>query len=96
MAPVGSRMRLKVSRTTVDFVLWIPFGAAVACVIARRFITRRVARLLEEALARKPSPAEWNYTKNYLSSYRLGIYIVVALGGALIGACIGALAFVVE
>jgi hypothetical protein len=73
-----------------DFLMWIPFGAALGCI---RKITRHMARMLLDALAAKPSPAEWKRTQAYLSSYRLGLYVAVGIVGALIGAGIGALGF---
>ena len=72
---------------------WIPFGGAIGCLIAQRFITRRVGRILQEELAMKPSPPEWRLVKARISGYRLGLYTMAAIGGAVVGAGIGALAF---
>jgi hypothetical protein len=77
------------SKATVDLLLWILFGAVLGCWIARKYIKRHMAGLLDKALQRQPGTDEWKQLKAYLSSDQLGLPIGACVLGAAIGAGIG-------
>lgn len=84
---------MTLSSSVADCLAWIPFGAVLGCYVMRRRITRRVAKMLEDALARKPSPSEWQRAKATIANYRLGLYIGFGIIGAIVGACIGGVGY---
>ena len=87
-------MTLNLAET--DFILWIPVGGALGYFFCGAPLTRRIARLLDNTLASKPTPDEWPTIKAHLSNYRLGLYVIAIVAGAIIGAGIGSLAFVFQ
>jgi hypothetical protein len=60
----------------------------------RRKITRRIATMLDDAVASKPTPAEWARMRKHVANYRLGLFLGFGVIGALVGACIGGIGYV--
>jgi hypothetical protein len=82
------------SAHAVDCLAWIPFGAVLGVYTMRRKVTRRIATMLDDALVEKPSPAEWLRIKREIANHRLGLYLGFATIGAMVGACIGGVGYV--
>lgn len=84
---------MTLSAHVVDCLAWVPFGAALGVYIMRRTITRRIAQMLDEALASKPTPAEWKESKRRIANHRLGLYLGFGMIGAIVGACVGGIGY---
>jgi hypothetical protein len=87
---------VSLSPAIADVVLWIPVGGVLGYFLFRRAITRRIARMLENALASKLPADQWPRTKAYIAGHELRLYALAIGGGAIVGAGIGSLAFLLK
>ena len=83
------------SRLLVLALVWAAIFAVIAYTGIRTFIEGQVERVRSIARAEIPfAAAQWNQLENSISEYRrrwrIRLY-VIALGGAVLGACIGAI-----
>jgi hypothetical protein len=51
--------------------------------------------MLDDALALKPSPSDWQRARARIANYRLGLYLGFGIIGAIVGACIGGVGYLI-